>query len=254
MLAEKERLKSQINSLQEQLATFPEGKLICTHNGKYQKWYQSIGSTQTYIPKKERPLAEQLATKKYLTLLLSNLLHELEAIDLYLNYYATNVKEPNHLLNAMSEYTDLFSSNLTPMSEELLSWSHSPYERSNKYPEQLIHKTCSGNLVRSKSESLIDMFLYLNKISFRYECSLQLGDTTVFPDFTIRHPQTNELFYWEHFGLMDEPRYCKNMHSKLQLYTSHGIIPSIQLITTYETKEHPLSPELVEGLVKYYFL
>lgn len=56
------------------------------------------------------------------------------------------------------------------------------------------------------------------------------------------------------FGLMDDPLYCKNAASKLQLYTSHGLIPSIQLITTYETREHPLSPKLVEEIVRHYFL
>lgn len=254
MLAEHNRLQSQINSLEEQIAKLPEGKLVCTHNGKYQKWYQSDGHTSKYIPKKAHLLAEQLTAKQYLLLLLNNLLQEQKATELYLEHYVQNVKQPNQLLDAMSKYAELFPPYFSSMSQDLLSWSTSPYKRNTNYPDQLIHKSASGNLVRSKSESLIDMFLYINKIPFRYECALLLGDTTVFPDFTIRHPLTNKLFYWEHFGLMDNPSYSKNMHSKLQLYTSHGIIPSIQLITTYETKEHPLSSELVEELIKYYFL
>ena len=88
-------------------------------------------------------------------------------------------------------------------------------------------------------------------IPFRYECALHLGNTTLFPDFTIRHPKTGEFFYWEHFGMIDNATYCQNMTSKLQLYTAHGIIPSIQLITTYETKEHPLSAEMVENIIPY---
>lgn len=130
----------------------------------------------------------------------------------------------------------------------------SPYEHNTKYKEQLIHKTSSGNLVRSKSEAMIDMFLYMNRIPFRYECALQLGDTTLYPDFTIRHPQTGELYYWEHFGRMDDPFYYKNVFSKLHLYTSHGIIPSIHLITTYETKENPLSSEIIEKIIEHYFI
>ena len=117
-----------------------------------------------------------------------------------------------------------------------------------------MHKGSSGNYVRSKSESMIDMVLYIHKIPFRYECALTLGETTLFPDFTIRHPQTGEVFYWEHFGLMDNAEYSKNACSKLQLYTNHGIIPSIQLITTYETKEHPLTADVIEKIVEDYFL
>jgi len=94
----------------------------------------------------------------------------------------------------------------------------------------------------------------MNKISFRYECALHLAETTLFPYFTIRHPETGKIYYWEHFGLMDNLQYRKAAFSKLQLYADHGLIPSIQLITTYETKEHPLGSSTVEQLIPSYFL
>lgn len=97
------------------------------------------------------------------------------------------------------------------------------------------------------------MALFSNKIPFRYECALILGTTAIYPDFTIRHPKTGETYYWEHFGLMDEPSYCKNSCSKLQLYTTHGIIPSIHLITTYETHDNPLDMKTVERIIAEYF-
>ena len=109
-------------------------------------------------------------------------------------------------------------------------------------------------MVRSKSEVIIDMLLHTHKIPFRYEAPLHLDTITIYPDFTIRHPETGEFFYWEHFGLADQPEYRQNMLSKLDLYTSHGIIPNINLITTYETKNHPLSMEFVQKTVEYYFL
>lgn len=142
----------------------------------------------------------------------------------------------------------------TPLSQELSDWMNSPYEHNPHHPEHLLYKSSSGNLVRSKSEAIIDMLLSLNKIPFRYESALQLGEVTLFPDFTIRHPKTGIVYYWEHFGLMDNPIYSQNAFSKLQLYTSHGIIPSIQLITTYETKENPLCPDTVEKIITHYFL
>ena len=63
-----------------------------------------------------------------------------------------------------------------------------------------------------------------------------------------------EDFGLEHFGMMDQPSYAARTFSKLQLYTSFQIIPSIQLITTYETQEHPLNTETAEALVRQYFL
>lgn len=131
---------------------------------------------------------------------------------------------------------------------------NAPYDSNPKYPEQLTLKTSSGHFVRSKSEALIDMALFTHRIPFRYECALILGNDTFYPDFTIRHPKTGKTYYWEHFGLMDVPAYCKNVSSKLQHYSLNGIIPSIHLITTYETKENPLSPEVIEKIIEHYFL
>lgn len=71
----------------------------------------------------------------------------------------------------------------------------SRFTQYSKYPENKIHVAPSGNMVRSKSEVLIDMQLYTNHIPFRYECELQLGDVTIYPDFTVRNPRTGKLYY-----------------------------------------------------------
>ncbi len=130
-----------------------------------------------------------------------------------------------------------------PLSQKLKEWASQPFESTPKHPEQLIHKTASGKMVRSKSEVLIDMVLHTNRIPFRYESPLQFDHIIFYPDFTIRHPKTGQVFYWEHFGMADEPEYCRKMSSKLARYASHGIIPTINLITTYETIDLPLSLE-----------
>ena len=253
MIVQRQQLEEQILSINSQLKELPKGNFFCTRNGKHYKWYQSDGHNQTYIPKKEHKLAEQLAAKKYLTLLLEDLIHEKKAIDFYLRHHNSEVGKAEQLLRNEPEYQRLLSAYFKPMSEELIDWMKSPYDNNKKYPEMLTQKTCSGNVVRSKSEALIDMLLYTNKVPFRYECALQLGETIIYPDFTIRHPVSGEVYYWEHFGKMDNPDYCKNVSSKLQLYTSHGIIPSIQLITTYETKRNPLSAETIEKIIREYF-
>ena len=252
MIAESRRLEAEIKSLEMQLRDFPYGDMFCSRNGKYYKWYQTDGENQIYIPKKERHLAEQLAAKKYLSLLKEDLLQEKEAVDSYLKVHKMEKRKSEQLLTDESEYKELLSPFFTPTSRELLDWMNSPYEKSTEHPEHLIYKTHSGNFVRSKSEVIIDMSLYMNKIPFRYECALQLGKTTIYPDFTLRHPQTGKTLYWEHFGLMDDPDYCRKAYAKLQLYTMNGIIPSVHLITTYETKENPLSSDLVEKMIEYY--
>lgn len=249
ILSEQKRLDKQIDFLQQQLKNSPAGKLVCTRNANRYKWYQSDGKTSSYIPKKER----QLAVKKYLSLLLEDALHEKKALEYYLRHHVEGQSKAEQMLTELPEYQELLSSYFKPKNQELLDWMNSPYEHNIKYPEQLTHRASSGHYVRSKSELLIDMALCVNKIPFRYECTLTLGENTIYPDFTIRHPETGETYYWEHFGKMDDPVYCRNTCSKLSLYTSHGIIPSIQLITTYETKEHPLGTEEIEDVIQRYF-
>lgn len=253
MLAERNRLDSKIKELQNKLNQFPEGKLFISKNKQYYKWYLTDGKTQTYLPKSKRAFAEKLAAKKYLSCQLEDLLHEKKALEFYLRHHEKDSQSETLLLHC-PEYKDLISPYFKPTSVELLEWANQPFETNPKHPEQLIHKTSSGKKVRSKSEVIIDMLLYNHKIPFRYESPLQLDNITIYPDFTIRHPDTGDFFYWEHFGLANQPDYRQNMISKLDLYTSYGIIPNINLITTYETKDHPLSMELVQKTIEYYFL
>lgn len=250
-----QQLNEQIHELQNKLQTLPSGKLVCCDNrdGTY-KWYHSDGHTKVYIPKKNRHLAEQLATKKYLTLQLEELLDEKKSIDFYLKHRHTPPDKATLLITEHPEYANLLAPYFTPTSQELKDWASKPFEHNPQFPEHLIHKSSSGHLVRSKSETLIDTLLYINQIPFRYESALYLGETVFYPDFTIRHPKTGETYYWEHFGLMDDAKYAKNSALKLQVYSAHGIIPTIHLITTYETKDHPLSSDFVEKIIQHYFL
>lgn len=245
-------MENRIKSIKQQLKNLPSGTITCTRNGEYYKWYRCHKHTKIYIPKKEAQLAEQLAYKKYLCLLLNDLLQEKKAIQLYLTHHI-DVPKSEQLLNH-PEFQKLLSPTFTPTSQELNNWINAPYEQNPYQPENLLHKSCSGHLVRSKSEAIIDTLLYIHKIPFRYECALHLSDITIFPDFTIRHPQTGKTIYWEHFGIMDSPSYSQKAFSKLQLYTSHDIIPTHQLITTYETKNVPLTPDTVEKIIEQYFL
>ena len=254
MQKEAQRLDKEICAIETQLKQFPPGKLVCTRSDKYYKWYQSDGKHYSYIPKSKRHLAEQLAAKKYLSCHLEDLRQEKTAVDFYLRHCNSGNSKAQQLWNETPEYQNLLSAVMKPISAELADWMMQPYEKNPHFPERLIYKGCTGNMLRSKSEVLIEMLLVQHQIPYRYECALQLGDHTIYPDFTIRHPKTGEFFYWEHFGLMDEVNYSKNVPGKLHTYITGGIIPSINLITTYETKDNPLSMELVEKTIEYFFL
>ncbi len=253
MYDERQRLEEQIKSIDLEISRLPRKHIICAKNGAHYKWYESDGKTCSYIPKKKREYAEKLAKKKYLTLLRNDLIQERNAIDFYLRHHVKIGGKAEELLAENAEYANLLSMYFRPISQELLEWKNSPYQHNELYQEKLIHKTSAGIYVRSKSEALITMFLNMKKIPFHYEELLMLGDTPYYPDFTIRHPRTGQIYYWEHFGMMDVPEYMKSTFSKMQTYTNHGIIPGVNLITTFETKEHPLEFEMVARIVEYYF-
>lgn len=252
MCLESKRLDEQINSLHTQIESLPKGKIICTPNGKGYKWYRSDGHKSVYIPKSQRNLAEQLAIKKYLQQIENDCIQEKIAIDFYLRHHSPSTVE-DMLINKPG-YQELLSPYFKPQSQIIEDWINAPFEQNPKYPEKKIHKTSSGNVVRSKSEALIDMVLYTNKIPFRYECALQLDGFVIYPDFTIMHPKTGKIVYWEHFGRMDDPKYNRNIGDRIQSYINNGIIPGIDLITTYETSECPLTVQDIERVVKEHFL
>lgn len=255
MLDRRNELDEKISAIQQKLLNYPDGKLICTQNGKYIKWYHSDGHIQTYIPKKKREYAEQLAEKKYWTLRLEELVREQRAVESYLKYYSNSpvVEASEQFLTSSPVSEDLLTTIPFNDSHSIHEWQTSPYKQSEKYPEQLIHKTAGGLYVRSKSESLIAFFLHMNNIPFRYECELQLGEITVYPDFTIMDPRTERIYYWEHFGMIDDPSYARSAIAKIQSYIANRIYPTIQLIMTYETKMNPLDTESVEKTIQYYF-
>lgn len=208
-----------------------------------------------YIPKANIDMAKQLAEKKYLLCKLNEIQSEEKLITKYLNQHQINnkIEKSNELIQEKSRYFELLSELYTPLDEELAEWMKMPYEKNTAHSEHLKHKSISGNILRSKSEMIIDNMLHSHNIPYRYECPIELEGQIIYPDFTIRHPRTGELYYWEHFGKMHDEKYVKRVCWKLQMYAKHGIIPSVNLIITYETDDSPFDEILAGKLLEYYF-
>jgi len=254
MLQEYRRLKEKSADIRRIIQTLPEGKLLLCSNGKNKiSWFKSNGSTKEYIKKKDIKFAQKLAYKSFLVTQLEKITHEMRAIKFYLDHHQED-SEPDQSIEKSSEFQKLLSVNFTPLNQELNQWMYAPYEKNKAYLEHLKHETCTGEYVRSKAEEAIYNCLCRHQIPFRYECELRLGDIVYHPDFTIRHPRTGEIYYWEHCGRMDKHNYVHKIFTRFETYADYGIIPSINLITTYETKDYPLSMKAIEKIVEEYFL
>lgn len=213
----------------------------------------SNGSSPITIPKSDRELAQKLALKKYYAYQMKELMHELSIIEYCISSY-DKLKVHSSALLENACYKELISSYFESYPSKLNRWITADYEQNKAHPEHLIHNCLSGHLLRSKSEVIIANALYTNKIPFRYECALCLDNIIFFPDFTICHPRTMSIFYWEHFGMMDNQSYADNAYNKLKIFSSQGIIPSVNLITTFETKTNPINSEKVNQIIHDYFL
>lgn len=251
-------IDQQIKDLRAELKRSPAGSICLARNGKTYKWYyKNDSSGYVYLSKKEKNLAEKLSYKKYAELELDYLLKKKAALEDCLRLYSQK-SESESLLQQQSPYRDLilplFADN--PHSTEKLSaWARSEYETNPEYPEGKKYHTRKGDLVRSKSEVFIADSLFIHKIPYHYEEKLDLGIYGIFyPDFIICHPKYMRNVYWEHFGLMDNEDYIHKAYRKLDIYTQNGIIPTINLITTFETRDNPIDPYRIEKIIREQFL
>lgn len=123
-----------------------------------------------------------------------------------------------------------------------------PLENLTDYhAEELVHRTASGELRRSKSEVIISMLLDAYGVNYTYEerlywpfgmsweaeqfkAAVGLRDS-VLPDFTIILPD-GERMYWEHLGLLNKPEYAEDWMRKMLFYHWLGIDHGRNMIVT----------------------
>ena len=246
--------EQEMRQLELLLKKMPKEDLRCAKNGKNYKWFCIKEGVTTYLPKSNRKLAEKLALKKYYESRYQELCHQVKALK-YFERQMKNVEGIAEDLLKHEEWGKLLEPMHSIQREDLKNWMEDKYEGGAGYPEQLVHKGSRGKYLRSKSEVIIDMSLYKYGIPFRYEEKLILDNgICIYPDFTVRHPITGKRMYWEHFGLMDDREYRNCAFRKIKGYCDNGIIPSVDLIATFETADHPLDVERVENIIKEYFL
>ena len=245
--------RKKIEKLQKKLKGLPEGKFILARNGRHYKWYVSDGKTKTYIPKENLEYAQQLAYKNFLFIQIANLEQEIKALQAYQKHRSQKLieKETDCLRNP--EYLKLLSPYISKEQKDIIEWFNEAYPKNEEHPETLIHETADGNVVRSKSESMIEMLLLQHNLQFKYEKPLLLGNIVYHPDFQISHPRESKIVIWENIGKIDDPKYVRRFILKFQDYIANGYIPGVNLIFTFETSDHPLTAESIEKIIEIYF-
>lgn len=251
-------LECDIQQMEKLLASAPEGNLGCYEEKGQLRFYLLKGGRKKYLSKKDNDLINGLILKDYCQLILNRERRKLAAGNAYVEICGDFEDELSEKLNIPEYRAHLQESakllNLPQTNEELLAWAKEPYEKNPYKPEALIHRALDGTYMRSKSETGIAALLIHHNIPYRYECGLQLKKHVIYPDFLIRHPKTGKLYVWEHFGMIEKYSYRQSMLEKENDYIENGYYPGTNLITTWESKDHPLDLNYADGLINYYFL
>lgn len=138
--------------------------------------------------------------------------------------------------------------------DDFITWMEEPFKSNELYPESLLHITLGGRKVRSKSEVIIAGTLEASGLPFRYEAALNLPQQTYYPDFTILRPKDRKIFYWEHFGMMNDEGYEAGAARKLFDYRKNGILPWRNLITTYDDESGAIDVQTIHSIVNAFLL
>lgn len=129
-----------------------------------------------------------------------------------------NIIKNNLLLKNLSESR---GDSITDSHDEAVPSNPASTEFREKYKAE--YRTADGHYVRSKSEVIIDNYLYFSEIVHAYERKLPIEED-VYCDFYIH----TEKVYIEYWGL-DEEKYLGRKAAKLEIYKKHGL-KLIQLV------------------------
>ena len=137
-------------------------------------------------------------------------------------------------------------------------WQNEKYENRWKGNTDYTFETPRGEKVRSKSEWIIACMLAEAGVPYRYEECVGLNKLlgmAFYPDFTVLNKRTREVFYWEHFGRMDDPNYINESYMpKMLEYYNFGFLPGKKLLMTFESRRYPLDTTQVKRLIDSFLL
>jgi hypothetical protein len=115
------------------------------------------------------------------------------------------------------------------------------------YPEKLIHRTLTGEMVRSKSEVVVANVLTKLGIDYKYEESLEVAPHDFrLPDFTISYK--GKTWYWEHLGMLNLDYYRKEWEQKKAWYEKHKLIDRV--LTSQDGPDGSIDSQSIEKTAK----
>lgn len=246
---------------QKFLENAPPGSVRISRKKRTNQFYLREDKTDLqgkYIPRSQLKLARALCQKVYDQKIVLALQKEITYLQDFLKNYEEKNASKAFLDLPVIRYKAAAPLTLTD-AEYVEKWLAVQYRHKVIPPETPPLFTENGERVRSKSEVIIADTLKHNGVPYRYEYpvlinrninkSMKKDLVTFHPDFCCLNVQTRKVYYWEHFGKMDDPEYAKQAVEKIYLYNEHGYEIGKNLIVTMETSSRPLSGYMVRDNV-----
>lgn len=246
--------KSQISKI---LDNRIKGSLVVYNKSDGSEFYHVLPSVngkkkRIYIKENDIELKTRLATQSYLMKVDRLLDKRIFQLGLLLEDYEDF--EIQKIFDDLPEARKKYVTPLMPSYEDKLSELVNREGSSKGFSaEDLLIVTNKGERVRSKSEKILaDKFHDLG-IEYRYELPLKLKDGTMLhPDFTFISPYSLKEIYWEHHGMMDNPKYALSAIRKIETFARNGIFQNERVILTFEASTHNLNYDIVDKLIYKY--
>ncbi len=235
----------------------PDGNLFIRKqsDGSFKLYIRRKGpraSQEIYVNKNLVPEAKRIARKMYVSCRIQDLTKQIGALDHVISSFGDE-SSAEMLLCKNSWLQKLLPP--TKMNDRMQSWKNSEYERSFDYPENLKFNTVVPGLkVRSKSEAAIVGLLEKYGIPYHYDVVLHLNGQRIVVDFVCMNIQTEEIWYWDHRGMMDDSAYIEKTIYCDRAFLRAGICPGRNMIVTAETRNQPFDPLEADALIQLYLM
>ena len=247
-----------LSAAKKRLERSPIGSIHVKHRNGSALFYRELPKEsngkrrELHVSKQNKRLITSLSTKRYCLKLLPVLDKEIALLKNFLNEFDPSAK--HRVFQDLPKELSVFVTPLPKTNEQYISEWESERFNANPYPmDHDSYLTKKGEYVRSRLELITANMLFDLKIPYRYECALFLEDGSLsYPDFTILHPQTLELYWLELFGMMDDPDYASAALQKIARYARSEIFP--KLIMVFDHKNAPFSTEALLNILQSTFI
>ncbi|MGN0734795.1 MAG: hypothetical protein ACI4LP_03155 [Anaerovoracaceae bacterium] len=254
-----EKEKILLLETQHELNNLPKGTLQRRVRQGRSEYYTRIDGTQTYIPKNQYNLVNNLKRRRVLETAESIAKGNIKAMERLLKEYEPiNFDEIERNLPQAYRGLEPVTPEFAPGEKiyfgregQHFTQSENPYMR-----EKLVNSTYFGLKTRSKSEAILAETIYRSGFSVYYEKKIILYDEfgnkkIAYLDFVIPLTPYYEIGL-EHNGLLDDDAYFQRNMEKLRLYHMNGIYQPKNLIITADKPGGGLDNEYIECLVQNY--